>query len=1200
MNSVTAYLMSGHWLAAILLAFAVLLFVGLLWQRQRTGQWSLSLLLAGSALFLLGAGGLGIVPAEYGLFGAAGVAGIFVVLLIVVILTGSWWAPLGYALGALLLGLLGAGVVPMLGQILQEFGAFLATLEPLEPWWLLMLLLIPLLVWWSFRSLVGLGTTRRILALTLRSLLVLLLALALSETHAKQPDRNLTVMFLWDRSLSIPAEWKEDVDLREQRILHFINAAVEQRGTGHEDDRVGVIVFGRRPRLELPPAAVKRIGFKKVLSQLDNTYTDIGGAIKLALATFPEGTAKRVVIISDGNENLGLAEEQARIARQNGVQIDVVPIAAVRRNLNEVLVERVEAPPFTDKDARVPLRIILRSFNPQVVVGTLTLTKSTLVKRKNPDTGNIEPYFDKDESKPTRVKLKQGLNVFYMQQPGSKKEDSYSYEAKFIPELVETADGFLVHKGLPGDQIENNRASVNVIVRGERSLLFIEPRLGDHQLLLDRLRAARPNIKIHTITPEKLNGIAETSLFLSQYDCVVLANVPADELDEKLHKAIRSNTYDQGSGLIMIGGPQSFGAGGWQNTEIEKALPVTMDIKSMKVESKSGLVMMMHASEMAEGNAWQRKIAKLAIEKLSPADMVGMLYFDHGAAGGGHVWHIPFGLIGPRRAAILGLVNTMTPGDMPDCDPAFVKAYTELTKAEYDLGTKHIIFISDGDHWNANPALLKKIGDAKITCTTICITTHGQDEVNKMKAVAQATSWMEGGVRKGGRSYHIKDPAELPAIYIKETRLISQSFVHEKRFKPQLTAAIGPAEGLAKPLPDLLGFVRTGKRNSPLVEMPIETPPMGEEKRPFPILAYWQYGLGKSIAFTSDARSLRDKQKTYWDHDWANSKIYSQFWEQTIDSALRSVDTGQYLKLTTEVRDGKIHLRLEARDEKTKIPITNLRDDKDGLKVGITFPSLKGAGDARTRDLQFEQTAGGVYEAELPAEEVGSYFINVVASWKKNPNDKAPFVTSVSAGVTIPYSPEFAEMESNISLLEKLREATGGQSYPETDAALRQAAASGALFRPIPFSHSSLQTLWPWFVFIAGLCLLCDIAVRRIAVDPSVVWAKSKIEWERLRGRAVVDPGTAVLERLRSRKMQVSEEIARETAARRFEAREDAPVGPIAAASATGPATPMRKPVATQPAKKEDAEDYATRLMKAKKRAMDEREKKDRDQGKPS
>ncbi len=240
------------------------------------------------------------------------------------------------------------------------------------------------------------------------------------------------------------------------------------------------------------------------------------------------------------------------------------------------------------------------------------------------------------------------------------------------------------------------------------------------------------------------------------------------------------------------------------------------------------------------------------------------------------------------------------------------------------------------------------------------------------------------------------------------------------------------------------------------------------------------------------------------------------------------MDTGQYLKLNTEVRDGKIRLTLEARDDRTKLPITGLLDQDDskgyGLKVGITSPSLKGAGETRTRELKFEQTSGGVYEAELPAEEIGSYFINVAARWHKDGQD---YAQSVRAGVTIPYSPEFAEMESNASLLKKLADATGGQVYAERS--LPRVARSGEVFRPIPFSHSSLQTLWPWFVVLAAICLLCDIAIRRIAIEPSIVWAHGTAVWERLRGRAVVDEGAAVLERLKSRKQQASEAIARNT-----------------------------------------------------------------------
>ena len=104
-----------------------------------------------------------------------------------------------------------------------------------------------------------------------------------------------------------------------------------------------MIAFGRRPRLVLPASDVPRVNLDDAsLSGVDTTYTDIAAAIKLALASFPEGTAKRIVLISDGNENLGNAVEQARIARQNGVQIDVVPLASGYRNENEVLVERVE------------------------------------------------------------------------------------------------------------------------------------------------------------------------------------------------------------------------------------------------------------------------------------------------------------------------------------------------------------------------------------------------------------------------------------------------------------------------------------------------------------------------------------------------------------------------------------------------------------------------------------------------------------------------------------------------------------------------------------------------------------------------------------------------------------------------------------------------------------------------------------------
>src|SRR5207249_4209441 len=127
------------------------------------------------------------------------------------------------------------------------------------------------------------------------------------------------------------------------------------------------------------------------------------------------------------------------------------------------------------------------------------------------------------------VKLRQGLNVFYYQQPPARKENAYVYEAKFVPTRVETHAGAKIHDGLPGDRIENNRASVSVMMRGDRAVLLVEPKVGDHKLLVDRLRATKPTLKILSITPDRLRqDPAELALMLSRFDLIVLANVPAD------------------------------------------------------------------------------------------------------------------------------------------------------------------------------------------------------------------------------------------------------------------------------------------------------------------------------------------------------------------------------------------------------------------------------------------------------------------------------------------------------------------------------------------------------------------------------------------------------------------------------------------------------------------------------------------------
>src|SRR5207253_1513766 len=122
--------------------------------------------------------------------------------------------------------------------------------------------------------------------------------------------------------------------------------------------------------------------------------------------------------------------------------------------------------------------------------------------------------------------------------------------------------------------------------------------------------------------------------------------------------------------------------------------------------------------------------------------------------------------------------------------------------------------------------------------------------------------------------------------------------------------------------------------------------------------------------------------------------------------------------------DGKVKVAIDAHDEDNKKPLTDLN-----LQAGVTTPSTRADG-VQPPAIKFEQKNSGLYEAEFKAEEAGSYFINVQAR-RPGKDGKEEIVDSARAGVTIPYSPEFADMESNTALLERLRHLTSGQTFDE-------------------------------------------------------------------------------------------------------------------------------------------------------------------------
>ena len=177
-----------------------------------------------------------------------------------------------------------------------------------NPWWLILIpLVLPPLVWWSYRSLAGLGAVRRTLAITLRTAVITLIVLALAELQTIWKSDRLATIFLLDVSNSVPAD-------QQKLALDYITEASKKRW---KDDLAGLVVFGKEPRVEVPPAPseLNLIGYE---SMIDHENTDLGAAVKLALASFPDDTARRIVVLSDGNENRGNLFEQALTAKSLG------------------------------------------------------------------------------------------------------------------------------------------------------------------------------------------------------------------------------------------------------------------------------------------------------------------------------------------------------------------------------------------------------------------------------------------------------------------------------------------------------------------------------------------------------------------------------------------------------------------------------------------------------------------------------------------------------------------------------------------------------------------------------------------------------------------------------------------------------------------------------------------------------------------
>ena len=257
-------------------------------------------------------------------------------------------------------------------------------------------------------------------------------------------------------------------------------------------------------------------------------------------------------------------------------------------------------------------------------------------------------------------------------------------------------------------------------------------------------------------------------------------------------------------------------------------------------------------------------------------------------------------------------------------------------------------------------------------------------------------------------------PNQLPQIFIKEATVVRRSLIYTDakgiptRYIPSISDI---AKGLEYGTPPVTGLVLTSKKPNPQVDMPLTAGPNGD-----PLLAYWQAGLGKAAAFTSDAI-------TDWAAQWVSSDMYDKFWSQVVRSVARPPMSND------------LEASMTVEGNKAKITVEALNKDASFLNFLNVNASVVGPDpSAKPQQVRLVQTGPGRYEAEIDANDAGAY-VGVINYRGAKTNAQGMTL----AGTVVNTSPELRDLKSNDSLLYQIADRTGGEVLPPFDAS---AAAS--------------------------------------------------------------------------------------------------------------------------------------------------------------
>lgn len=857
------------------------------------------------------------------------------------------------------------------------FGQQWAVREPRVLWVALVLVMALAAFWWRARGRVPWP------ALLLRSLATLAFTVALAQPLLARPAPASATILVVDRSRSIGGERLADL---ETQLTETIAA-----NAGREP--LGLVAFAERATVVYPAGGVPLDPgqFWPALNAADvgsTDYSNLTAALRLAEALpVSAGGGKRIVLLSDGQETLGRALEWAGGARGRGVVVDVLAPNG-RPWGSDARIADLTVPESTWQGGDIEIGAVVSSD----VAGSATVTLTV----------------DGRAAGQQAVTLRRGANNLDFRltplPPG--------YHAMRVEVTPAFADA------LP----ENNVLATTTVVRGKPRVLVLEARTAGGDRLARALERASSEVTVRS--PATLTDrLAD----LASFDAIVLVDVPIGALSAERQQVLQEYARALGRGLVVTGGPNSFGKGGYERTALEEALPVRVKPRDEGKRAPAALLLIIDRSysmTLPPSGPSRIEMAKAAaagaVRTLSPGDEVAVLAF-----GDTNFWVTPLRTINSSKDIdeVVGQIGKLAAEGETQMYRALVAGIDELKKSS--AGTKHIVLLSDGapsQRFDVNE-LTGRVRAGNMTLSAIAI-GEGADQV-LMQDLAK------GG---NGRYSFARRADEIPRLTLEEAEQLGGKLVASGNFRAVQTAPSPILRGLdPTTLPTLDGYDITQAKPDAQVTL--------ASGRNEPVLAQWQYGLGRVVTWTSD---LGDEMAP----NWKDASAFGQFWNQAVRWTLPAASSRSFQVRTT----------LDGRD----LVVTVDAFDDDGARVNLaeTRATLRTPG-GEVR-LALPQTGPGRYEVRLSGPVAGAYQLEL----RQNQNGRT--VADV-AGFRVPYPAELRATERNGALLEALANLTGGAV----------AGDPAALFaRRVETRLPRYEPVWPWFAALGLGLFLLDIAWR--------------------------------------------------------------------------------------------------------------------------